>query len=210
MDSFAKSVGQQQVAYKYGTKFVLGSFGKEHFGVKTAEAKADRFPESELGATLDNIKAVYRGSSDPTTHRFETAAWVSQMPDEQIRIIYTKLNRFGDEEITGWHVWNQKANPNYLKTLESFGAPTESRTRILSIEGSGSSPLTYGGKSSIPKVPEKSMKEVAESLKGPRPSFALAAKESPAVLPDVQQLIKAAPYERVTNKEVLEAGRRTV
>lgn len=156
MDNFNRGEGQQIVASKGGKDFSVGDFGKAHFRTKTAEGKSDRLSTEDLKPTIDNIKEVYRGSNDPTTHRANTAAWVAHMPDGEKRVVYTKENRFGHEEITSAHKVDEKVNPNYLSTLRSRGIPTGNRTQISLLEGGRSStpegiPLSYRDESTIPK-----------------------------------------------------------
>lgn len=152
MGSFNKSIKQEVVGVYKNNVFQLGSFGKFHFDEKTREGKGDRFPAIELPKTIKYIKEVYKGSDNPNIHRYYTNAWVSEMPSGEKRIVYTKLNKFGNEEITGWHIVNPKLNPNFIETLKTFGIPAGNRTQISSLEPRPSITLTYGDNTNIPKA----------------------------------------------------------
>jgi hypothetical protein len=137
--AFSKSTGQKPVGV-----FELGSFGKKSAANKAA--LKDRFPEGELELTQEHIQVAYNASNDPGTYRNSNIAWVAKMPTGETRVIYTRLNANGKEEILNWH---KVSDPRYVETLKTFGTPAETRTRTLSLERSGSSPLSYGGDNSI-------------------------------------------------------------
>jgi hypothetical protein len=146
-EAFAKSKNQTPVHVKDQVDFYLGTFGRNHMNRKTAEAKADRFPEAELPATIDNIKAAYRASSDPTNYRYDNVAYVSKMPDDEVRIIYTRKNAQGHEEIINWHKVSDK---KYVVDLSRNGTPGPSRTGKMDLEGPRFVQLAYGDKTTLP------------------------------------------------------------
>lgn len=101
--------------------FQIGDFGKNAFSRKLNQV--DRFSSAELNETIKNITKKFRASNDKTSYRYSNVAWISEMPGDEIRIIYSRKNRFGKKEIINAHKINQTKNPNYIKTLESFGIP---------------------------------------------------------------------------------------
>lgn len=151
VDAFNQSGKQEVLATKGQTKFSLGEFGKSHLEAKTLEGKGSRFPETQLPDTIKNISEVYKGSVEPGNHRSQTAAWVATMPSGEKRVVYTKLNQLGQEEITGWHTWDSKNFPKYIDTLKSFGVPERIRTSNLADRSGLLNPLSYGDKGSIAK-----------------------------------------------------------
>lgn len=134
VEAFDKSTGQKDIG-----PFELGNFGRKNADKKSLQG--DRFSESQIEDTSNNITSAYRGSNDPTNYRYDNIAWISRMPDGEQRVIYTRLNPSGKEEILNWHT---VSNPQYIEDLKKFGAPDRSRTDIISLERSNSSPLNYG------------------------------------------------------------------
>lgn len=113
-------------------KFELGSFG-ENAG-KRKSAQIDRFPVEELDNTVGNIKEFYRASDNPSNYRYDNIVWIAEMPDGARRVIYTRLNNRGKEEIINWHKLNKAQEKTYLDTLRKFGAPDQNRTDTLNLE----------------------------------------------------------------------------
>lgn len=144
VQGFKQSTGQEPV----GENFELGSFGKNNEIKKSG--KEDRFPSSELPETLKNITDSYKASSDPKNYRSDNVAHVSKMPNGETRVVYTRLNAAGKEEVINWH---KISNPKYVEDLAKNGAPAGSRTRIPSLERSEPSPLADEGISSVNKEP---------------------------------------------------------
>jgi hypothetical protein len=132
LDAFNTSANQKKIARVDDTDFELGSFGKNQSGRK--QASPDRFDAKELKDTLSNKKAVYNASNDPKSYRSGNKAWVSEMPNGEKRVIYTRPNKNGAEEIINWHKVDETKNPNYLSTLESYGTPAQNRTGSFGLE----------------------------------------------------------------------------
>lgn len=152
MKAFNQS-GNQEVIGKVGDKeFALGDIGKNHITAKSAEGKSDRLAIPDLKDTIANIKSVYRGSPDQTNHRSNTAAWVAEMPGGEKRVVYTKENRFGHEEITGAH---KVTNANYITDLQKNGIPPGNRTQIHPLEGERPNPLNERDKNSLAQTKEQ-------------------------------------------------------
>ncbi len=125
VDIFNKSKGQKIIGTIEGKKIVLGDFGKKHQERKMSEGKENRFPEFELQNVLrEKPLGKYRANLDKTSHRYDNIAWVfPTTKKEKVRIVYTKKNLQGAEEIIGWHEVDKTKDSKYLSTLESFGAP---------------------------------------------------------------------------------------
>ncbi len=138
---FNKGGGQKPLKVR-GVTYDLGDFGRSSFARK-GEVKGDRFPESELKKTLQNTVEYRRAIDDPTSHRYDHIAHIAEMPNGEIRVVYTRLNRFGHEEIINWH---KVSNPKYIQTLESFGVPERARTSNLPVRTGTLYPLSYGDK----------------------------------------------------------------
>lgn len=117
-----KAFSQSQKIKDIGN-FTLGTFGRNAF--KRKELNVDRFPEEELGETLKNIKKKYRASLNNKSYRKDNIAWVSEMPNGEKRIVYTRLNEEGKEEIINWH---KVSNDTYIKDLSKNGVPERTRT----------------------------------------------------------------------------------
>ena len=180
---FDKSTNQQIIAKKNGVNFELGSFGKNHQIRKLGEVKNDRFPESELPKTIENIKQSYRASDNPKNYRYDNIVHIAEMPNGESRAIITRQNFNGAEEVISWHKINLQKNPNYIKSLESFGSPEGNRTPITGLEDQRSNPLSYGTNKSITNnnssvnTPETAISsKVAEIPKGQESLYQEARK----------------------------------
>lgn len=207
-DLFADSKNQKSLGERGGVRFEIGSFGKSHQARKLTENKIDRFPEGELEETINNIVQVFRASNDPKMYRFDNLAWVAEMPNGETRMIYTRVNANGAEEIIGWHVLDQTKKAKYLDNLASFGTPTGSRTRITGLEDRGFNPLAYGGDSEIPRsgaggngaatpsiFPKRSGRELERG-------FVTSVKDSPQTAKEVAETVKGT-YTELRNPELL-------
>lgn len=113
--AFDNSTGQIKIG-----KFELGSFGRNAAERKIAQV--DRFPESELDKTVKYIKQSFKASDNPSNYRKDNIAHISEMPNGKKRVIYTRLNKNGKEEIINWHKLNPQMEEKYIKTLKSYGA----------------------------------------------------------------------------------------
>lgn len=157
LDAFTHSTDQKQVG-----NFELGSFGKNSELRKAT--KADRFPENELSATQDHITGAYRSSDNPASYRHDNTTWVAKMPNGEDRVIYTRKNAAGKDEILNWHT---VSDSKYLEQLKSFGAPAQTRTEINPIEGERSNPLSYGGEST-PFTDRQSLHQPETAISSPQ------------------------------------------
>lgn len=133
--AFNNSTDQKQIG-----NFELGSFGKN--SAERKALKSDRFPESELEKTQEYITDSYKASNDPKSYRKDNIAHISEMPNGEQRVIYTRKNASGKEEIINWH---KISDPDFIENLKSFGAPERSRTSISSLERSSPDPLNDKG-----------------------------------------------------------------
>lgn len=150
---FDQGINQSTIAQRGDTTFQIGDFGRQHHTRKVDELKGDRFPESELADTIKHITKSFRASNNRGAYRYDNIAWVAKMPSGEQRVIYTRLNKNGHEEIISWHQINATKNSNYLTTLESFGSPDRIRTGITRLEHGSPNPLAHGAKSNLPKPP---------------------------------------------------------
>lgn len=145
--SFELSTAQERIGKMGKTTFELGSYGRS--ALQRKESKQDRFSLNELKSTIYNIKRKYRAHNNPANWRYHNKAWIAEMPNGETRVIYTRQNSRGMEEIINFHVTK---NPNYVKQLESYGIPTQTRTGTSSLEGKRSIRLAYGDELSIPQI----------------------------------------------------------
>lgn len=173
--AFSKSTGHVEVASNDGVKFEIGSMGKNQLTKKGGQA--DRFDNSELPATIKNIKSAYRASDNPKSYRYDNIAWVSKMPDGEKRVIYTRQNANGAEEIINAH--SIQKTPTYEKGLASFGSPDGSRTRIEGLEAQQSNPLTYKASPNVAET-TSSVKPVTQPTQGAEAVVATPKVEEPA------------------------------
>ncbi len=159
-DIFDTSKDQQPVDTE--GKFVLGSFGKNAFARKS-EIKGDRFPTSELKSTLENTQEVLRASSDSSNWRHDNAVHIAKMPDGEMRAVYTRENKAGQEEIINWHQINpEKGGEKYIEDLRKNGVLGRDRTsnRLVRTE----EPYPFGHED-IPKLTPP-VKEVKPTFEG--------------------------------------------
>lgn len=129
IDGFNASGNQVNVATVGDVNFVIGDYGLNAQNRKIAQNKPDRFDVKELQETLKHVKGVY--NSGDTSFRKDNMAIVSEMPDGEKRVIYTRKNRNGDEEIINFH---KISTPNYEDGLKSYGTPAWNRTRGFGLE----------------------------------------------------------------------------
>lgn len=135
--------------------FELGSFGKN--AIERKSDQSDRFPISELEETAKHIVTAYKGSNNTDTYRKDNIAHIAEMPDGERRVIYTRQNASGKEEIINAH---KISNPAFEEQLKSFGTPERTRTAIRSLEGSSPNPLEDRGTSKVDELAQ----DVNESL----------------------------------------------
>lgn len=134
-EAFNNSTAQKPVG-----SFEIGTFGENQFAKKATQK--DRFPISELPITVQNVTHAYRASDNPANYRYNNIAWVADISNGETRVIYTRQNARGAEEILNAHTLS---DPRFEQTLKTFGAPDQSRTGILSLERSTPIPLADGG-----------------------------------------------------------------
>lgn len=132
-EAFLKSTGQKDIG-----PFQIGSFGKNSLQGKSAQG--DRFPLTQLEDTIKNIKTAFKASNDATSYRSDNIAWIAEMPSGETRVIYTRLNPAGKEEIINFHTIS---NPRYIEDLAKFGIPERTRTSNLSDRSGVLFPLSY-------------------------------------------------------------------
>lgn len=149
-EAFDKSVPTQDIGTVGEAKIVLGTFGENAIARKTAAALPDRLPATELQHTLPNVNAVYKAGS--SSFRKNNLVLLADMPDGTTRAIVTRQNAAGNEEVVNFFNVSRDKDA-FVKNLESFGAPDQTRTGTLSLERSSSNPLSNGGTDSIPNVP---------------------------------------------------------
>ncbi len=142
-DAFLTSVQTKNVGTIGGQTFVLGTFGESHDTRKQGEKKEDRFPEGELYDTLSKTVAAFRASADTKNYRYDNIAWIANMGNGELRVVYTRVNSRGYEEILSWHTINKENAEKYISTLSGYGIPDGARTRIAGLEDRQSVQLTY-------------------------------------------------------------------
>ena len=140
VEAFLKSTGQKDVG-----PFQIGSFGKNSLQGKSAQG--DRFPITQLENTIKNIKSAFKASDDITSYRSDNIAWVAEMPNGETRVIYTRLNPLGKEEVINFHT---VSNPKYIEDLAKFGIPERTRTSNLSDRSGVLFPLSYRDTKTLP------------------------------------------------------------
>lgn len=146
--------------------FELGSFGKN--AIERKSDQSDRFPISELEETAKHIVTAYKGSNNFDTYRKDNIAHIAEMPDGERRVIYTRQNANGKEEIINAH---KISNPAFEEQLKSFGTPERSRTAIRSLEGSSPNPLEDRGTSKVDELVQD-VKEIGKPSLAPFESIA--------------------------------------
>ena len=130
--AFENSGNQKILASNGGVDFSIGDFGLNSLDNKIT--KGDRLNVDQIKQSIPNITEAYRASDDPSNYRYDNIAWVAKTPDST-NVIYTRLNRLGQEEILNAH----KVSDNvYINTIKKFGAPDRNRTGIASLEEKGS------------------------------------------------------------------------
>ncbi|MCK5023564.1 MAG: hypothetical protein KAS04_05300, partial [Candidatus Aenigmarchaeota archaeon] len=139
---FEQSKDQKVIGAKGDMTFELGSFGRKHQLRKVAEKKQDRFQVKELSETIDNVVAIYKASDDSKSYRSDNIVHIAEMPSGETRVVYTRLNRNGAEEILSWHKLPETKKSNYIKKLNSFGIPSRTRTDSVALEERGFIQLT--------------------------------------------------------------------
>lgn len=101
-----------------GKEFALGEFGKDSATRKAG--KADRFPENELSETIKNIKSSIRASYNPKQYRYDNTVWISEMPDGELRAVYTRTTD-GVEQIINWHKISAGKFGRFIKDIIESG-----------------------------------------------------------------------------------------
>ena len=208
--AFNKSTDQIPITKIGKAKVELGSFGRNAGERKVVQI--DRFPKEELAETLKKATRLFRASDDPTSYRSDNIAWISKVGKET-RVIYTRLNAKGNEEIINWH---KISDPKYLKGLEKYGAPSQIRTGKMNLEGSQFIPLAYRGIDNVPQAINKSNIGPSLSLAPEPPNQVITAfeqvKESIKKLYDFNptQLEEAAANSKKTNQMVANMFRKGV
>lgn len=139
-----KAFESSQPIETYDNGIVLGTFGKKTINRKTDNQ--DRFPVLEIPETLNNIVGVFKASSDTNNYRSDNMAIISEMPNGEKRVIYTRKNQQGNEEIINAHIIS---NEQYIADLEKNGVPERTRTSNLTDRSGALFPLSYGNKKSI-------------------------------------------------------------
>jgi len=109
----------------------LGDWAKTSQAKKMELGKGDRFSEKELPETLSNAIGTYRGTGRPGEWRYDIMVTHAVMPDGQERFVYSRVNRFGQEEITGWHNWDKVKYPDFLEKFKSQPPLENNRTDFL-------------------------------------------------------------------------------
>ncbi len=160
--AFEQSKNQVLIAKLGEIKFEMGSFGKNKIISKAGQV--DRFSVDELPETIKNITSNYRASDNPKSYRIDNKVWVAEMPDGELRAIYTRVNKNGIEEIINWHKINKQKAPEYISTLKSFGSPTGIRTQKIPLEGERFVRLAYGTTPTVAQL-EKPVKPLTVDQK---------------------------------------------
>lgn len=146
---FDMAGGQKLVATRAGVSYELGQFGQNHDIRKSAEDKGDRFPASELPQTIDHITATYKASLNLKSYRSDNLANVATMPDGTTRVVYTRVNGKGAQEIIGWHA---VSDPKFIETLKQNGTPGENRTPNAVVRTDGLVPSNGDMSHTIPET----------------------------------------------------------
>lgn len=136
--AFMNSKNQKQIG---DTSFVIGDYGKNSISRKIKDGLEDRLPVSKIEETIYNIKEVYNAGD--SSFRKSNLIHVAEMPNGEFRALVTRLNTSGQEEIISFFKIGKDVD-TFIKNLKTFGTPDRNRTDILSLERSGSNPLTYG------------------------------------------------------------------
>ena len=200
MDAFNNSKGQQLIAKNGNVQFSIGDIGKNHLATTEATGKNDRLSVTDLKPTIENIKNVYRGSSDPTNHRSNTAVWIAKMPDGETRAISTKTNAKGQEEIVSAHV---VSNPNYIETLKKNGIPSGTRTQITSLEGRSPFRLNERDIKNNTSISDSAMKPMQEADNKARAGLTFFGNDKP-IIPEKEMPVNEGKKPSVSQEIVRE------
>lgn len=157
VDGFNNSGNQELVVRVGDVEIVLGDYGRNATARKIDSP--DRFDASELPETLNNVKDVYR--SGDSSFRKDNIALVSEMPNGEKRVVYTRLNKSGQEEIINWH---KITAPKYEDGLKSYGTPAWNRTRDFGLEHLAEDPLHRSVESKGDLATSESLLHDADSI----------------------------------------------
>lgn len=145
-EGFNNSRDQKSVGENNGQRFELGTYGKNAIESKTASGKEDRLPVSEIPESIKNITQSYKSGDSP--FRKDNTVHIAEMPNGEKHAIITRDNKNGNREVINYFKIG-KDYTKFIDNLKQFGAPTENRTRIDSLEENRSNPLTYGGNENV-------------------------------------------------------------
>lgn len=137
LDAFDASSNQLKLGNNQGVNFELGDFGINALSRKAD--KADRLDASGVQEAVPHIQRAYRASDNPDSYRYDNIAWVADMPDGEKRVIYTRQNKNGAEEVVNAHKIGTV--PNYEDSLSAFGTPARIRTGGFGLERLAEDPL---------------------------------------------------------------------
>lgn len=144
--AFDNSKDQEPVG---DSDFVIGDYGKNAIDRKTTGGQEDRLPLSELENTTQHIQESYKGGD--SSFRKDNTVHVATMPDGETRAIVSRMNKDGEQEVVNFFKVGKDAD-TFVKNLEKFGAPTESRTQISPLEQEKTNPLSDRGvQEGVPK-----------------------------------------------------------
>lgn len=158
-----KAFEESKQTHEYDNGVVLGTFGEKTMSRKNQST--DRFPISEIPETLKNVTDIYKASNDPNNYRFDNNAMIAEMPNGEKRVIYTRKNSQGNEEIVNAHIIS---NQQYIDDLRKNGVPERTRTSNLLVRTDTLYPLSYGNDKSIPEKTSKRQEQLKEPTRSPK------------------------------------------
>lgn len=137
LNAFDASSNQLKLGNTNGVDFELGDFGMNALARKAE--KADRLDANGVQEAIPYVQRAYRASDNPDSYRYDNIAWVADMPDGEQRVIYTRQNKNGSEEVINAHKIGTV--PNYEDSLSAFGTPARIRTGSFGLERLAEDPL---------------------------------------------------------------------
>lgn len=129
-EAFDNSAEQSLIGSAGGVDFEMGSYGRNALDRKISNL--DRITAEQIQESLPYIKRSYAADNNPNSLRSDNIAWVADMPNGEQRVIYTRQNSSGKEEIINAHKIGTV--PNYEDRLKSFGTPAQNRTGSFGLE----------------------------------------------------------------------------
>ena len=101
------------ITKKYKNKLIILDNASSHRNEKIKELIKELYLDRSLIDNYQKDIVTDYISNIENNYRIDNKAWVSEMPNGETRVIYTRQNRNGAEEILNWHKLDEtkKSNP---------------------------------------------------------------------------------------------------